>query len=176
MLRPLFERDTWHAWEQLNQQFQFQYLFCKERREYRQLWEQYISAKLAGEKTGHVVFFFLVFFYWLLSDTRFVSQVCGNTWPVCNRLRFTGSRIGSWMWTILVEEGLVGPGLLVMSLRVLLHLARCFWTWCVSHLIPLSICKHGNRTLIHAKTIGPRSSGNEVLSARLKTNSGAVQL
>ncbi len=50
MLRPLFERDTWHAWEQLNQQFQFQYLFCKERREYRQLWEQYISAKLPKKK------------------------------------------------------------------------------------------------------------------------------
>ncbi len=58
LLGPLFERDTWHAWEQLNQQFQFQYLFCKERREYRQLCEQYISAKLPKKKTGHVVFFF----------------------------------------------------------------------------------------------------------------------
>ncbi len=60
MLRPLFERDTWHAWEQLNQQFQFQYLFCKERREYRQLWEQYISAKLPGEKNRTCSVFFLL--------------------------------------------------------------------------------------------------------------------
>ncbi len=57
MLRPLFDRDTWHAWEQLNQQFKFQYLFCKERREYRQLWEQYISAKLGGKKTRTFYFF-----------------------------------------------------------------------------------------------------------------------
>ncbi len=64
----------------LNQQFQFQYLFCKERREYRQLWEQYISAQTAGEKKqGHVVRFF---FTGCCQIHDFVSQVCGNTRPV----------------------------------------------------------------------------------------------